>query len=265
MTERFKFGENWEKFLQSINDDLIEQATSSFVNFTKCNRLDGTLFLDIGCGSGLSSLVAKKLGACVHSFDFDETSVKCTQSLKEKTFSNDKMWSIESGSVLDKNYLTSLGKFQFVYSWGVLHHTGDMWNAISNAAHLVKDGGYFFIAIYNDQGRTSQLWTRIKKIYCSLPDWLKWSVLMPCAMRIWGPTLIKDTLKGSPLKTWKSYGKERGMSPWRDVVDWVGGYPFEVASPEAVFSHVREMGFELLNLKTCGGGYGCNEFFFIKK
>jgi 2-polyprenyl-6-hydroxyphenyl methylase/3-demethylubiquinone-9 3-methyltransferase len=52
------------------------------------------------------------------------------------------------------------------------------------------------------------------------------------------------------------------MSPWRDVVDWVGGLPFEVASPEKVIFFHKKLGFELINMKTVAGGHGCNEFVF---
>ena len=55
---------------------------------------------------------------------------------------------------------------------------------------------------------------------------------------------------------------ERGMNRWRDVVDWVGGFPFEVASPERVFDFYRARGFELERLITCRGGHGCNSFVF---
>jgi 2-polyprenyl-6-hydroxyphenyl methylase/3-demethylubiquinone-9 3-methyltransferase len=54
------------------------------------------------------------------------------------------------------------------------------------------------------------------------------------------------------------------MSPWRDVVDWVGGLPFEVASPESVVSFCRERGFELCTQTTQGAGHGCNEFVFSR-
>jgi 2-polyprenyl-6-hydroxyphenyl methylase/3-demethylubiquinone-9 3-methyltransferase len=54
------------------------------------------------------------------------------------------------------------------------------------------------------------------------------------------------------------------MSPWRDVVDWVGGYPFEVARPEEIFEFFKSKGLVLGKFKTCGGGHGCNEFVFEK-
>lgn len=68
-----------------------------------------------------------------------------------------------------------------------------------------------------------------------------------------------------PFKAWDDKKKNRGMSVWHDLVDWVGGYPFEVAKPEEIFDFYRTKGFTLVRLKTCGGGLGCNEYVFIKK
>jgi 2-polyprenyl-6-hydroxyphenyl methylase/3-demethylubiquinone-9 3-methyltransferase len=53
------------------------------------------------------------------------------------------------------------------------------------------------------------------------------------------------------------------MSTRHDLVDWVGGYPFEVAKPETVFGFLRDRGFELRHLKSCAGGLGCNEYVFL--
>jgi 2-polyprenyl-6-hydroxyphenyl methylase/3-demethylubiquinone-9 3-methyltransferase len=77
--------------------------------------------------------------------------------------------------------------------------------------------------------------------------------------------MVRDILRGKPFHTWRNYSSFRGMSPWRDVVDWVGGYPFEVAKPEEIFDFYRKKRFILTRLKTCGGGRGCNEFVFEKK
>jgi len=227
--------------------------------------LDGMSFLDIGSGSGLSSLAARRLGARVHSFDYDPSSVQCTRELRYRYFNDQEDWVVEEASVLDKQYLRSLGCFDIVYSWGVLHHTGAMWEALENIIPLVsRNGGRLFLAIYNDQGRASSHWLRIKRLYNKLPPPFRWAVLWPAFARLWGPSVIRDTMTGQPLRTWTKYSEAdpRGMSPWRDVVDWVGGLPFEVAKPERVFHFYRQRGFVLERLTTCAGGHGCNEYVF---
>jgi hypothetical protein len=146
----------------------------------------------------------------------------------------------------------------------VLHHTGAMWQALENAAHRVAPGGRLFIAIYNDQGRASRMWLSTKKAYNAMPSWARWLVLLPAFVRLWGPTTVRDILSGKPGRTWRSVKETRGMDPWRDVVDWVGGLPFEVATPEAIFSFHKARGFVLDHMKTCAGGHGCNEFVFTR-
>jgi len=259
--ERFGFGANWARFLSLLNDERIEEAKSSLKRMLNVESLAGKTFLDVGSGSGLFSLAARMLGAKVYSFDYDPQSVACTAELKRRYFRDDD-WVVESGSVLDGDYLSHLGQFDVVYSWGVLHHTGSMWEALGNVAPLVKPEGRLFIAIYNDQGRASMMWLVVKKAYNMLPSCLRVLVLIPSFMCLWLPTTTRDLLGGRPFHTWKSYLKERGMSPWRDVVDWVGGYPFEVAKPEEIFEMYSAKGFSLEKLKTCAGGLGCNEFVF---
>jgi 2-polyprenyl-6-hydroxyphenyl methylase/3-demethylubiquinone-9 3-methyltransferase len=55
------------------------------------------------------------------------------------------------------------------------------------------------------------------------------------------------------------------MSIYRDVVDWIGGFPFETAKPETIFRFYRDRGFVLEELTTCGSRHGCNEFVFRKR
>jgi SAM-dependent methyltransferase len=261
---RFEFGENWSRFLQVLTDTRIKKAEESLKRMLKVSTLRDRTFLDIGSGSGLFSLAARRLGARVHSFDYDKRSVGCTLELKRQYCCDDKGWTIEEGSVLDEEYMRSLGQFDIVYSWGVLHHTGAMWQALENAHGRVAPHGRLFVAIYDDQGRASVYWKRIKRLYVRLPKGLKFIILWPAFLRLWGPTTIRDLLYGKPFQTWRSRVQARGMSPWRDVVDWVGGYPFEVAKPEEVFEFYRDRGFNLVTLKTCGGR-GCNEFVFEKR
>ena len=261
---RFAFGANWSRYLEVLNDARIQNAESSLKKMLKVSTLRGRTFLDIGSGSGLFSLAARRLGARVHSFDYDPQSVACAAELKRRYLSNDSEWTIEQGSVLDKAYIESLGHFDLVYSWGVLHHTGAMWQAMENTCSAVVPGGQLYIAIYNDQGRPSVYWGKVKTLYNHLPKRLKFLILGLALIRLWGPTTIRDWLCGRPFHTWRNYLLERGMSPWRDTVDWVGGYPFEVAKPEQVFEFYRDRGFKLVTLKTVNGR-GCNELIFKKR
>ncbi|MDH4099928.1 MAG: class I SAM-dependent methyltransferase [Nitrospirota bacterium] len=263
--QRFSFGINWQRFLSCLDDKRIANAEQSLKQMLEITDLNGRTFIDVGSGSGLFSLAAKRLGARVYSFDYDPESVACTAELKNRYFPGDTQWEIQQGSALDRDYLQSLGCFDFVYSWGVLHHTGSMWQALENVVPLVAPQGKLFIAIYNDQGRSSRRWLEVKRAYNRLPDSLKFLVLWPAFARIWAPPFLKDMLRGKPGETWRCYAKtSRGMSPWRDVVDWVGGYPFEVATPEEIVDFYQKHGFVLKKLTTCKG-YGCNEFVFIQE
>lgn len=258
---RFAFGKNWRAFLRKLSESHIQEAESSIKEMLQVKNLEGKCFLDIGCGSGVFSLAAVRLGARVVSFDYDIDSVKCTQTLKNRYFNNLESWKIEQGSVLDAEYLARLGHFDIVYSWGVLHHTGDMWTAITNAAKLLKPGGLFFIAIYNDQGLRSKFWTQIKRLYCMsifsrliiLSVFIPYFAILP---------MIKYVIIGkNPFSYFKEYKQRRGMHPLYNWIDWLGGYPFETASMTELIEHGKKMGLELINSK-CTRGLGCNQLVF---
>ncbi len=264
MIPTFGFGRNWQDFARGVDEGRIESARTALAEMLGISRLDGLTFADIGCGSGLMSLAARRMGARVLSFDVDPDSVACTQALRARFAPDDPDWSVTSGSALDPEFLSGLGTFDVLYSWGVLHHTGDMWRAFENVLRLAKPDARVFVAIYNDQGRASRRWLTIKRVYNRLPPGLRWLVLWPCLARLWGPTFARDLLAGDPLRTWRDYRSLRGMSAWYDAVDWVGGYPFEVAKPEAIFGWFRVRGWRLTALRTCAGGIGCNEFVFAR-
>ncbi|MEM7404787.1 MAG: class I SAM-dependent methyltransferase [Pseudomonadota bacterium] len=264
--ERFEFGANWARFLDVLNDERIGRAESTLRSMLD-DRLDGLTFLDVGSGSGLMSLAARRAGATVRSFDFDPKSVACTQVLKERFCTNDEAWQISEGSILDAAFVASLERADIVYSWGVLHHTGDLWSALENAAQLVKPDGRLYVAIYNDQGGNSGRWRIAKRIYNKLPRVLRG----PYAIAVMGPRELKflllSTLKGEPqmyFRNIRDYAQTslRGMSYWHDLIDWLGGYPFEVAKPEEIFEFCKSRGFTLQAMLTQGGGLGCNEFVF---
>ncbi|MHB1953303.1 MAG: class I SAM-dependent methyltransferase [Sulfobacillus sp.] len=266
--ERFAFGKNWQRFLKHLNEHRIHKAEESLRNMLGLESLAGKRFLDIGSGSGLFSLAARRLGAEVHSFDYDPQSVACTRHLRDRFFPGDAHWVVESGSILDEAYVRALGEFDIVYSWGVLHHTGDMWRALHHATLPAVSGGLLFIAIYNDEGHRSVVWRSIKRTYNRLPpvfgDPFAILVIFTWELR----TFLAALLKLRPVEyfaSWWSYSDTslRGMSKWYDLVDWIGGYPFEVAKPEAIFDFYRTRLFRLHKLRTTRGS-GCNEYVFVK-
>jgi 2-polyprenyl-3-methyl-5-hydroxy-6-metoxy-1,4-benzoquinol methylase len=266
--ERFAFGKNWERFLALVDEDRISKAASSLKLWLEVEDLEGKSFLDIGSGSGLYSLGARRLGARVHSFDYDPQSVACTAELRRRYFAGDHGWTVEEGSALDADYLKSLGTFDVVYSWGVLHHTGHMWRALDNVHGSVAPGGKLFIAIYNDMGSQSTRWRAIKRTYNRLPNILR----LPFALIVMAPSETKSLLRALTtlrmreyIQSWIEPRPERGMSRWRDIVDWVGGYPYEVARPEQIFDFYRARGFTLTRLQCGGVGLGCDQFVFARK
>ncbi len=260
---RFGFGRNWERFLSTLNETRLQNAQDTLQEFWPEKNASVT-FLDIGSGSGTFSLAARRLGATVTSFDYDEFSVACTGKLKELYFAEDSQWKIEQGSALDADYVQSLGQFDIVYSWGVLHHTGAMWHALENAAIPVASDGLLVIAIYNDQGWRSRLWKFIKRIYCSglAGRWLITATFVPLFLIGF---FMADLLKfRNPLARYRSRHDARGMSVLTDIIDWIGGYPFEVDTADQVIEFYQQRGFKLKQKKLTNG-LGCNEFVFLKE
>jgi 2-polyprenyl-6-hydroxyphenyl methylase/3-demethylubiquinone-9 3-methyltransferase len=260
---RFGFGKNWQHFLPVVDERRVELAKKSLLDFLELPNLEGKTFVDIGSGSGLFSYAAFLLGAKrIVSFDYDQFSVEATKSLKERAGNPDN-WVVEQGSALDTTYLSSLGAFDIVYSWGVLHHTGSMWEAVSNTAKIVAPDGYYYIALYNNvEGRFgSRFWLMVKRRYN------KGSSLTKLLIE-WAYTfvyfILAPLLRGkNPFRMMREYGKERGMHYRRDVADWVGGYPYEYATPEQVFQFLKKEypTFRLENMKTVGS-IGNNSFLF---
>ena len=242
---RFKFGKNWSSFLRVLTDERIREATKSLQEMLDLDRLDGLSFLDIGSGSGLFSLAARRLGARVFSFDYDPGSVGCTRELKRRYFEGDTSWTIEEASVLDADFMASLARFDVVYAWGSLHHTGRMWDAMEMAAGRVETDGILFMMIYPDMGWVSLAVRRVKRLYCSsfIGKAAVLAVFIPYfVMR----GFVVDVLKlKNPVRRYTHYYKKRGMSRFHDMVDWLGGYPYEFAKPDDVIHFVEARGFTL--------------------
>ena len=260
---RFRFGANWTRFLAAMDESQISDAEASLRDMLGVADLQGQRFLDIGCGSGLFSLAARRLGATVHSFDFDPQSVACAQEMKRRYFADDDAWSVEQGSALDHRYMQRLGHFDVVYSWGVLHHTGAMWVAIENAiARVATPRGKLFIAIYNDQGWKSHAWWFIKFTYNKLPHLLKGPFLLGVSFITHVLVILKYSLRLKPMTAIRPLlgGRpERGMSPRFDVVDWIGGFPFEFVAFDTLADYLAARGFSLANYRRISS-QGCNQF-----
>lgn len=262
--ERFEFGRNWARYLRLVDERRIAQAEGSLAAMLREPTLAGRRFLDIGCGSGLFSLAARRLGARVHSFDFDPDSVGCTRELRARDDHERGDWTVEPGSVLDAAYMRALGTFDVVYAWGVLHHTGRMWEALDAACRAVGPGGKLFIAIYNDLGTRTRRWRMLKRAYNRLPRPLRPAFALLVSLPEELKAFVRASLAGRPadyVRLWTE-PRSRGMSRWRDIIDWVGGYPYEAATPDEVFEFCRARGFTLVTLRCGGVGLGCNEYVF---
>lgn len=258
---RFNFGRNWQNYAAGIGDEEIDRAERSLVRLLGKKDLNGTRFIDVGCGSGLFSLAAVRLGASVLSFDCDPDSVTCTVALRERHFLGCNRWRIAQGSVLDKSYLSELGKFDIVYSWGVLHHTGAMWAALENAAWLVADDGILAISLYRKTPFCAA-WKIEKSLYARAPAGVQ-SIICGTFKAAFFAGLVATGR--NPFTYVRGYKSNRGMAWHNDVHDWLGGWPYESASTESVSEHLNDCGFKIIRSFVSPPGIGlfgtgCDEF-----
>jgi SAM-dependent methyltransferase len=260
-SDRFRFGENWQSFLQTVGDKEIRLAEDSMRKLLQRETLGGVRFLDIGCGSGLFSLAARNLGAAVHSFDFDAQAVGCAQMLKAKYWQADAQWTIEQGSILDARQIERLGVFDVVYAWGVLHHTGEMRRAISNAAGLIAPDGVLAIALYRKTA-FCPFWTVEKRWYARASPSVQRvaRAIYVTAMR------VNFRLRSVSFRQYvDSYHSMRSMDFYHDVHDWMGGYPYESISREEFLALADELSLTCIrsNCHPPGIGLfgsGCDEY-----
>lgn len=264
--KHFSFGKNWQHFLKNLNNTRVQEAEHSLADFLGGNHhVQEKTFVDIGCGSGLFSLAAYRLGAKrVISVDVDTFSLACTKHLWEKA-GRPANWEIKAGSALDAPFITALGTFDIVYSWGVLHHTGNLKQALTQVQSLVEEEGKLYIAIYNDNTHffegTSTFWLRTKKLYNQSP-WLVKKILEYSYTLYYVFGLLVSGK--NPLSYIRTYHTLRGMNFFTDIKDWLGGYPYEFASTEDIIARFEKSGFQCVNLRKARS-IGCNEFLFVKK
>ena len=260
---RFGFGDNWTAFLRHLSEKRIVEAERSIQLLLGRQRLDGLSFLDIGSGSGLFSLAARRLGARVHSFDYDAACVECTSRLRTRYSTSDADWQVERGSVLDEKFLYRLGSFDIVYSWGVLHHTGEMVQAMKLASGRVAPGGLFVFALYR-KTRLCRMWSVEKRWYAAAS---KTSQRFARAAFV-GLMRFSFLVAGRNFKAYvEDYQSVRGMDFYHDVHDWLGGYPYESIRPADVAALMSELGFEYVRsvtrpYSTGLFGSGCDEFVY---
>ena len=261
--DRFAFGRNWQGFVERFySEERLEEARSKLLGFLGREDLSDMTFLDIGCGSGLHSLAAFRSGAkSILSFDYDQDSVSTTRSLW-KLAGEPQNWTVTQGSVLDETFMDSLDQFDIVYSWGVLHHTGEQWRALRNASSKVARQGVLFIALYAKEVYGEEnivYWINTKRRY---------NAAGPLEKRIMEWQYIWRHLAGGRVSgLWeffqnsREYKKHRGMEMMTDVRDWLGGYPIEFSSCPEVIEFLRgNGGLELGQIVT---GQGNTEYLFF--
>ena len=256
---RYGFGKNWAEFVdQRFSDARVEAARKHMSEFLRVESLAGKVFLDIGCGSGIHSLAAIRMGAAqVIGFDYDADSVATTLRVRESAGLPTR-WAVTQASVLDPAFMATLPKVDIVYSWGVLHHTGDMWSAVRNAAIPLKDDGVFYVALYSSDNYVDpppQYWLDVKRAYNQAGRFgkriMEWRYFLQFNF------LPELKARRNPIASIRKYGK-RGMSYWTDVKDWLGGWPMDFASLAQTQDFCsKQLGLTLVNVLT---GEGCTEY-----
>lgn len=257
MFKNFDFGSNWEDFSKHrVDRERLELVSESLQSLMGNVSFVGKSFLDVGCGSGLFSLAAYRLGATkVIGIDVNPRCIEISETNRDFLAAGAPI-EFQIASALDLEQLKPLGSFDIVYAWGSLHHTGSMWNAVANVSKCVAPGGNLVLAIYKKH-ITSPIWKAVKWIYNQTPRIVQRVMILFFAGIIYIAKFL--VTRSNPLK------KERGMDFWFDVIDWVGGYPYEYATASEVETFMTRSGFQLRRSVPASVPTGCNEFVFKKE
>lgn len=242
----FSFGENWQAFLGTASEETFQTARQDIEEWLGTGSVQGKRVLDIGSGSGIHSLAFLSLGASeLMSFDRDPKSVAATTSLWEKS-GKPTRWTVREGSVLDRAFLEGLGweSFDIVYAWGVLHHTGAMWDAVENALQMVRQGGLAWLALYTWSSTYPSDLAMKQRYNAASPLRKKAMVGIRIAKRMW----LRLRAGKNPFG-WNEK-RERGMDVYHDILDWVGGLPYEVAKAEDVLFLAGRRAFQLKRIRA---------------
>lgn len=268
----FRFHDNWREFVEKyFSEERVTEAKHSLTEFYGVDDFRRRSFLDIGCGSGLFSFAAYELGAEeIISFDVNPGVAEATREVRAHAGNPDR-WTVKTGDILDEAFVEELGAFDLVYSWGVLHHTGAMFDAIENSLDCVAPGGRYYLAVANDgskAGLSSAKWATVKRVYNSSPTPIK--RLLEAGYI--GGFIAHCVVNGeNPVRKIREFRKRRGMAFYPDVKDWLGATPFEFARPNEVIHMVTEgTDFHLKRLRRAPdrvdtSGTGCNEFLFERQ
>ena len=261
MSRGFSFGRNWDRYIrESFSEERVEISRRHLLEFLGLAGLEGRSFLDIGCGSGIHSLAAFRAGASrVVSMDVDRFSVRATLTVREKAGSPPG-WEVMEGSVLDPEFVSRLEPADIVYSWGVLHHTGNLWDAVRNAAGRILPGGLFYIALY-EKTSESAYWTDVKRRYNAASvlrrRLMEMGYVYSTFLRTKSPAYLLHNFRYI-----RDYRALRGMAFWTDVRDWLGGWPYEPATPaEGTGFCEKTLGLRTVKVK---GGEANVEYLFAR-
>jgi SAM-dependent methyltransferase len=251
----FSFGENWLAFLDSVSEESLQAARADVQKWLQPTDVANRTVLDVGSGSGIHSYCFHGLGARqLVSFDLDPRSVAATQHFWEQA-GRPASWRVLTGSILDEDFLRSLGTYETVYAWGVLHHTGQLWKALDNACHLVAPGGCLWVSVYArgplypTQLALKQRYNRASRLGKRLILWREIAHLMRQRWRA-----------GQNPLTWNQ-PVGRGMTTYHDLVDWLGGLPYEVSDREETVDFCQARGLALDKDQPAPQG-GCSIYLF---